>query len=381
MLLAVICESQSAEALAYELASISYTVAQESAFWKALSLEWGRRVPTIHDVARRAGVSIATVSRVLNRSAHPVREAVRVRVEAAARELDFHPSSLARGLAGQSTRTLALVVPDIANPYYPRLSRGVEDVAAARGYALIVCNTDHSIDKLAMYLRLLREKRVDGILLAGGGHERPQQLAAGSRRALGELAEAGLPVQAIGRHPLEAPSVRIDNVAAARAATSHLLERGRKRVAFVGGTAGHTTVQDRRKGYRQALRAARQRPIASHEVLTSFSPADGEAAGGLLLQQSPPPDGVFAFNDYLAVGVIHALLQAGRRVPEDVAVIGFDDIPLASYFRPSLSSVAVPAYELGVAAAERLLCQLAGEDVSGVQWIETRIVARGSSGS
>lgn len=327
---------------------------------------------TIHDVARRAGVSIATVSRVLSRSAYPVRDELRARVEAAAQELDFRPSSLARGLAGRATRTLALVVPDIANPYYPRLSRGVEDVAAAQGYALIVCNTDHSAEKLGVYVRLLREKRVDGVLLAGGGHERPEDAA--------QLTGADLPIQAIGRHPLEVPSVRIDNVTAARAATSHLLERGRGRVAFVGGPASHTTVRDRRRGYRLALREAGLRPAAGLEALTGFSPSDGERAAQSLLRLPEPPDAVFAFNDYLAVGVVHALLSAGRRVPEDVAVIGFDDIPLAPYLRPSLSSVAVPAYELGASAAERLLRQLEGEAVPGIQWLETRVVARESSG-
>jgi LacI family transcriptional regulator len=328
---------------------------------------------TIRDVALRAGVSIATVSRVLNRSDHPVRAALRARVEAAARELDFRPSSLARGLAGRETRTLALVVPDIANPYYPRLSRGVEDVASAAGYALIVCNTDYRVDKLALYLQLLREKRVDGVLLAGGGHENPADLA--------ELADADLPLQAIGRHPLAAPSVRIDNVAAGRAATAHLLERGRRRIAFVGGPAAHTTVGDRRRGYRQALRAAGLRPLPRLEIETSFSPADGELAARRLLEPAHQPDAVFAVNDYLAIGVVHGLLAAGRRVPDDVAVIGFDDIPLAAYFRPSLSSVAVPAYELGTAATEQLLRQLAGETVGETLWLETRVVARESSGA
>lgn len=328
---------------------------------------------TIQDVARRAGVSIATVSRVLNRSAHPVRPALRERVEAAARDLDFRPSSLARGLAGRETRTLALVVPDIANPYYPRLSRGVEDVASAQGYTLIVCNTDYRAEKLAVYLRLLREKRVDGVLLAGGGREQPADIA--------ELATVGLPVEAIGRHPLEAPSVRIDNVAAARAATEHLLRRGRRRVAFVGGPAEQTTVADRLRGYRQALRAAGLTVESDLEMEVGFSAADGERAGARLLGLAPRPDGVFAFNDLIAVGLVHALLAGGCAVPDELAVIGFDDIPLAPYLRPSLSSVAVPAYELGAAAAERLVRRLAGEAVQGTLWLETRIVPRESSGS
>lgn len=327
--------------------------------------------PTIQDVARRAGVSIATVSRVLNRSNHPVRPEVRARVEAAARELDFRPSALARGLAGRETRTLALVVPDIANPYYPRLSRGAEDVASAHGYALIVCNTDHRVDKLELYLRLLREKKVDGILLAGGGHEDPSDLAA--------LAAAGLPLHAVGRHPLRAPSVRIDNVAAARAAAEHLLGLPRRRVAFVGGPSHHTTFADRRRGYRQALVAAGLPPRRQLEVEAEPTPAGGERAAERLLGLRQRPDAVFAANDYLAVGLMHAFRLAGLRVPDDIAVIGFDDIPLAPYLTPSLSSVAVPAYELGAAAAERLLRQLSGAEVEDVLWLPTRVVPRAST--
>lgn len=327
--------------------------------------------PTIQDVARRAGVSIATVSRVLNRSSHPVRPEVRARVEAAARELGFRPSALARGLAGRETRTLALVVPDIANPYYPRLSRGAEDVANAHDYALIVCNTDHRADKLERYLHLLREKKVDGILLAGGGHEDPSDVAA--------LAAAGLPLHAVGRHPLKAPSVRIDNVAAARAATEHVIGLKRRRVAYVGGPSHHTTFADRRRGYRQALAAAGLPLRRSLEIEAELSPAGGEHAAEHLLRLRERPDAVFAANDNLAVGLIHRFRLAGVRVPDDVAVIGFDDIPLAPYLTPSLSSVAVPAYELGAAAAERLLRQLGGEAVDDVLWLPTRVVPRAST--
>jgi LacI family transcriptional regulator len=327
---------------------------------------------TIQDVARRAGVSITTVSRVLNRSPHPVSAAVRARVETAASELDFRPSSLARGLAGRGTRTLALVVPDIANPYYPRLSRGVEDLASEHGYAVLVCNTDHQQAKLSLYLRLLREKRVDGVLLAGGGHEDPGDVEA--------LAEAGLTVQAIGRHPLRVPSVRIDNLEAARAATTHLAARDRRRIAFVGGPALHTTVADRRAGYRAALEAAGLRPEPGLEVEVGFGPADGERAAAGLLARPNRPDAVVAFNDYLAIGLMHHLFRQGIDVPGEVAVVGFDDIPLAGYFRPSLTSVAVPAYELGAQATVRLLRQLAGEPVEAVVWLPTQIAERESSG-
>jgi LacI family transcriptional regulator len=326
---------------------------------------------TIQDVARLAGVSIATVSRVLNRSAHPVRSEVRERVEAAARELDFRPSALARGLAGRETRMLALVLPDVSNPYYPRLLRGAEDAASAEGYALIVCNTDYDPAKVALYVKLLREKHVDGVLVGGGGHDQPADLV--------QLVDAGVPIQAIGRHALAVASVRIDNLAAGRAATRHLLERGCSRVAFVGGSFTHTTVADRRAGYRQALREAGMDREAQFELEADFTPAGGAEAGRRLLGLSPCPDGVFAANDHLAVGLLHALQAAGRRIPQDVAVIGFDDIPLAQFLRPALSSVAVPAYELGAQAVQRLMRQMRGEQVPDTAWLETRVVAREST--
>jgi LacI family transcriptional regulator len=262
-------------------------------------------------------------------------------------------------------------VPDIANPYYPDLSRGAEDVASAHGYALIICNTDHRAAKLQVYLRLLKEKRVDGVLLAGGGHEDTAEVEA--------LAGVGLPIHAIGRHPLDAPAVRIDNVEAGRLATKHLLDRGRSRIAFLGGPSAHTTVADRRRGYEQALSAAGLRSDAGLELEVRFSPADGGRAAQSLLAASTAFDGIFAFNDYLAIGAINMLIQAGRRVPEDVAVIGFDDIPLAAYFCPSLSSVAVPAYELGSVAADRLIRQLGGECVTDTVWLSTRVVPRQST--
>jgi LacI family transcriptional regulator len=266
---------------------------------------------------------------------------------------------------------LALVLPDVSNPYYPRLLRGAEDAASAEGYALIVCNTDYSPEKVALYVKLLREKRVDGVLFGGGGHDQPTDLA--------QLVEAGVPIQAIGRHALAVASVRIDNLAAGRAATRHLLERGCRRVAFVGGSFGHTTVADRRAGYGQALGEAAFERNPQRELEADFTPAGGAEAACRLLQLSPYPDGIFAANDHLAVGLIHALQAAGRRVPDDVAVIGFDDIPVAQFLHPALSSVAVPAYELGAQAVQRLMRQMRGEQVPDTAWLETRVIAREST--
>ncbi|MCC7107544.1 MAG: LacI family DNA-binding transcriptional regulator [Chloroflexi bacterium] len=324
---------------------------------------------TIRDVAVRAGVSIATVSRVLNRSDHPVRLDVRERVLRAAAELDFHPSSLARALAGRDTRTLALVVPDIANPYYPRLSRGAEDVASGHGYALLICNTDYSAAKLDEYLRILRDKRVDGVLLAGGGNEQ--------NGAIGALAGASLPIVAVGRHALDAPAVRIDNVLAAEMATSHLLALGRRRIAVLGGPRDHTTVADRLAGYRRALGRVGLAP--ARELEGDFTPRSGQQAVAQLLTGSCLPDGLFCANDSMAIGALVQFRRAGVRIPEDVAIVGFDDVPLAEYVEPGLTSVAVPAYELGATAATMLVSRLSGRAVDTVVWLRTTVVVRGST--
>ena len=326
---------------------------------------------TIRDVAVRAGVSIATVSRVLNRVEYPIRSAIRERVLRAAEELDFRPSSVARALAGRETRTLALVVPDIANPYYPRLARGAEDVASQQGYALLICNTDYSDQKLAIYVGILRDKRVDGVLLAGGGSEHEAVLA--------ELSASGLPMVAVGRHPLDVPSVRIDNVRAGQAATEYLLKLGRRRIAFLGGPRDHTTVLDRRLGYRRALRQAGLRPTPALELEGDFTPQAGERAARRLLEARRRPDGLFVLNDNMAIGALEVFKQRGVRVPREIAVIGFDDLPLAGYVEPSLSSVAVPAYELGATAARLLIQRLRGQEVRPVVWLATSIVERAST--
>jgi LacI family transcriptional regulator len=328
-------------------------------------------VATIADVARRAGVSIATVSRVLSPGAHPVNPETARRVREAAAALDFVPSALARALVSRRSGLLGLVVPDLADPHYPQIARGAEDLARQEGWALLVCNTLGDPQRLADYLRLLRARRVDAVVVSGGSSL--------GRRELDAVVASQLPAVLIGRPaaPARFPFVAVDNVQAAHAATLHLVRAGRRRVAHLAGPAAQTTMADRAAGYRAAL-AERARPA---EVVPTYgSSEDGLRATRALLARPPGerPDALFAATDRLAVAALGAAIDAGVRVPGELAVVGFDDVPLAAYLRPGLSSVAQPAQQLGEAAIRLALQLLAGEPAEPVV-LPARLVVRASS--
>ena len=307
----------------------------------------------ITDVAREAEVSIATVSRVVN-GGYPVRPETRERVLAAVRKLGFRPNDIARSLLLKKTRTVGLIIPDIANPYYPAITRGVEDTASEHLYAVIFCNADRDEGKSEYYVNTLLGKQVDGIIIAGGGTDYGW--------ASDTFAEVGAEVVFIGRHRPDWPSVQIDNVAAARAATTHLTGLGHRDIAFLAGPLTLSSVHDRLAGYRLGLedhglafdyRLLREGDFTEH---TGY-----EAAIGLLADR-PAPTAIFAANDRMAIGAMAAIADRGLRVPDDVSVVGFDDVGMASYVRPALTTVAVPTYELGTTAM-RLMLRRLGEEV------------------
>jgi LacI family transcriptional regulator len=310
---------------------------------------------TIHDVARLAGVSAATVSRVLNGAGHPVREDTRRRVLEAARLLDYYPNRLARSLLRRETAVVGLLVPDVSNPYYAAILRGVEDVAHQRGLAVMLCNTDRDPAKQRQALRTLLEHRVDGVIVAGG-----TLTAADLARVDGRV-----PVVAVGRHPARVPCVRVDNVQAARQACRHLLDLGHTRVACLAGPPSSYTARDRVRGYLSALREAGVRPDDGWVVWSEFTAQGGYAATRQLLDRCPVT-AVLACNDQMALGAVRALWEAGLQVPADVSVVGFDDTPAAAVSVPALTTVAVPTYEMGRKTMELLLALRAGRRASGV---------------
>ncbi len=327
----------------------------------------------ITDVAKKAGVSISTVSRVLNNTAgYSVKQETRERVLEAVRELGFRPNDLARGLLLKKSRIIGLVIPDISNPYYSEVSLGMEATALEFGYSVIFCNTSRKTEKLEHYVDVLLQKRADGIIFAGGGTD----FAPVSQ----PLLDFNVEVAVIGRHHLPFPSVQIDNVAAARDATSHLVELGHRSIAFISGPLNLTSVQDRLAGYRTGLQRG---GIDRDDRLVregDFQSEGGYSAALSLLQGEPWPTAIFAANDRMAIGVMAPAADLGLKVPDDLSVVGFDDISMASFTRPTLTTVAIPGYEVGASAMRLMMRLVAGEEWSQVTWLPTNLVVRDSSG-
>ncbi len=331
----------------------------------------------ITDVAKEAGVSIATVSRVVNNNDYPVRAETRAQVLEAVKRLGFRPNDLARSLNQKRTRTVGLLVPDLTNPYYPEIARGVEDAASAELYALLFCNTDRRAEKTEFYVNTLLQKRVDGIIIAGGGTDFTDASTA--------FAEYGAPVVFVGRHGDGGQSVQISNEAAARDATDHLTLLGHRNIAFLAGPRSLTSVQDRLEGYRAALRDAGLQADDAVVREGDFGERSGYEATVALLENDPQPTAIFAANDLMAIGAMAAVRDAGLGVPGDVSVVGFDGIELGSYIRPALTTVAIPTYELGAAALRRLLELIARKQEGAPEpddhttWLPTELVVRESS--
>lgn len=303
---------------------------------------------TIADVAGEAGVSIATVSRVLNDAGYPVKPATRDRVLAAIDKLEFRPNELARGLLLKRTRTLGLLIPDIANGYYHAISRGVEDVAAERDHTVVFCNTDRDAAKSQRYIETLLNRRVDGIIIGGGGVD-----FAAAHRA---FSRANVPAVFVGRPRVDWPSVQIDNVAAAATATTHLTDLGHVRIAMVAGPPELQTTRDRVRGFRQALAGAGLDPDPAPIQDGDFDEQGGYEAAARLLDQGPTA--IFAANDRMALGALAAAADRGLRLPQDLSLVGFDDIEMARFARPALTTVSLPLHAMGETAARLLLDQL-----------------------
>jgi LacI family transcriptional regulator len=312
-------------------------------------------VVTIRDVATRAGVSPTTVSHVIN-DTRPVSADLRSRVEAAMAELGFQPNALARSLRRKRTHTLGLIVPDSANPFFAEVGRGIEDTSFASGFSVILCNSDGDPTRELLYIDLLIQKQVDGVLLVPTGKQ--DELAA-------TLRTRNIPVVVIDRDVPDAPIDRahIDNSAGAYLATRHLLELGHRRIGYIGGPPHLSPVPYRSAGYRQALHEAGI-PIDEELVVDgNFRDIGGYTGAQALLALADPPTAIFAGNDLMAIGALAAAREASIDVPHNLSIMGFDDIHLAGYINPPLTTIAQPKYELGVIAAQLLFERLAQPDL------------------
>jgi LacI family transcriptional regulator len=329
---------------------------------------------TIKEVARQAGVSIATVSRVLNDSG-PVREETRHKIRSVAGRLGYMPNSAAQSLKTRKTQTLGVLLPDLYGEFFSEVIRGIDQKAQQNGYHLLVSGSHNDRGEIEAALRAMRG-RVDGLVVMSPAIE--------ARSLTGNL-PAALPVVLLNcpTDDDRYDAVNIDNYGGAYAMTRHLLGLGHRRIAFIRGAEENFDAEERLRGYRAAMSEGDGGKESPLELVGDFTEAAGYRAATEILALTPRPTAAFAANDSMAIGALSAFRSARVRVPEDVAVVGFDDIPIARYVSPPLSSVRVAISGLGAHAAERLLRALqdGGAHVPRQQVLPTTLVVRRSCGA
>jgi len=308
---------------------------------------------TIKHIAIEAGVSLGTVSNVMNGNA-TVGAAMRRRVTEAIRSLGYHPSLLARALRQNRTSIIGMVIPDITNPFFPAVVRGVEDVAYQNSFRLVLCNTDNDSYKEQSYFHDLRSYRTAGLILIPSEH--------GKIGTIADLGFGDAPVVCLDRRPEDwnGDSVTVNNTAGVIAATDHLIELGHRSIAMIIGSLHLPNAVARLVGFRSALRKAKL--VVHDEYIQEgrFDRPSGYEKMKILLQQRPQPTAVVCGNDLIALGVLSALKESGLRCPQDVSVVGFDDIDLSELTDPSLTTVFQPGYQMGARGAALLVKRLQG---------------------
>jgi LacI family transcriptional regulator len=330
-------------------------------------------MPTIKQVADQARVSVATVSRVINKTGY-VSLDLQERVTAAMRDLNYQPSALARSLRRQETQTIGLLVPQIDHPFFGTLSFAIEKTLFADRYRMLLCSAEENLEKEDIYVEMLLRQRVDGVIFVPTGH---------SASNLRRLIEQKVPVVLVDRDlpGLQLSRVLADNRRGAYEGVRHLLDLGHRVIGIVGGPVYSPPMVTRIAGARQAL--GEMGLDSSPEVMVS-SPHQqfemGYNALRELLKHKPRPTAIFALTDVMAIGVLHAAAEHGLTVPHDLSVMGFDDVPMAAYSLPALTTIAQPIYRMGEVAVQILLRQILGDHppIENVL-LETQLIVRKST--
>jgi len=333
------------------------------------------REPTIKDVARKSGVSVATVSRVIHGLGAGYSDRTRDLVLKTAEELGYRPNAIARGLVNKRTHTIGVLFPDVSGSFSSELLHGIEEEAHERGFSVIVCNTARDGERTAKYLRMLREKQVDGIVFAS--YFDPAAYDA-------ELAAMRMPVVLVNTVPggAELPYIKVDDRLAAREATECLLRQGHRDIAMIAGTRNDPVAgQPRLAGYREALEAS---GVAYREELVAYGDFrldGGRRAMERLLEAAPPFTALFAASDEMAVGAINAARERGLAIPADLSVVGYDDLIYARMVHPPLTTVRQPLAEMGRRASDILIARIQEEDrplEAGETIVSHRLIERGT---
>lgn len=334
-----------------------------------------KKRPTITDVAQAAGVSLMTVSRVVN-DKPGVGEETRQRIRQLIEAMDYRPSEIARGLATRQTSTVAIVVPDITNPFFAQIACGAEAVAFERGYHLFLLNTAESADREIAALDSLQQKEIDGVMLCS-----PRLPVDDLEATISQFAAVTLFNRELQNPLPNVAQVNINDALGAQLAVRRFVATGRRRLALIAGPTTSTSGQRRIDGYRAGLKEAGL--LFDPQAMEHCQPVTegGRSATAQLLARRPKIDAILAFNDLVAVGAMQACEDAGRRVPEDIAIIGFDDIPLAVMIRPHLTTLHIDLEAVGRLAMHKILeiIQQPPAEPHATHWIDPYLVIRDSA--
>ncbi|WP_096187179.1 LacI family DNA-binding transcriptional regulator [Evansella halocellulosilytica] len=317
---------------------------------------------TIRDVAKHANVSVATVSRVINKKGYVSKEAEKA-VLASIKELNYQPNSVARSLYHKTSGMIGLILPDITNPFFPELARAIEDVALTYGYTVVLCNTDEEVEKERKYLDALKQKYVDGVILTT------------NQLTFNDYEQLDVPIVALDRVVSEQiPTVVSKNKDGAIEATEHLVKQGCQFLAHIRGPKGLGPADDRYLGFKEVVE---RRCLANIVIEADFHIDGSEKVTRELLEKHPSIDGIFASSDVTAAGVMKAAHTVGKRIPDDLQVVGFDGIPLGNMLVPSLTTVEQSIYEMGALSARLLIKQIEKKPLESFHYeVPTKLIVR-----
>lgn len=328
---------------------------------------------TIHDVAQDAGVSPTTVSRYLNNRIE-LPPATSARIDAAIARFDYRPNLLAKRLSTGRSEAIGLVTPEIREPFFAELASAVEDEADRHGYTIFMSSTRSDRAREIASLERLHDRHVDGlIMMTNTPDDGTLAKLIGQRRNV-VLIDEDIP-------GVNVPRVFVENEAGAYTATRHLIEAGHRSIAYIGGPVGLFSVEERRAGFLRAMAEAGLTPPAEHMRIGSFAPDFAKAAVEHFLATPKPPTAVFASSDYLAIGAIRGLKQAGIRVPEQMSLVGFDDMPLTELFDPPMTAIRQPIEALGRQGFHALFALLNGQQPEMLTRLPVRLIERDSVGA
>jgi LacI family transcriptional regulator len=301
---------------------------------------------TIKDVAASAGVSYSTVSHVINKT-RPISEQSRTKVEAAIRQLNYVPSAVARSLRHQATSTIGLLIPNNTNPFFSELAHGIEEGCYLNDYSVILCNSDDDPTREETHLRVLLEKRIDGLIVGSTGDDQPLARS---------LRQSGVPLVMVDREipGLKADLVQVDHTIGGYLAARHLVDLGHRGMGCIAGPSSAVSSAERLQGYKKALRVSAL-PCRSEWIIESDFTTEGGYKAATILVGKPDLTAIFACNDLMAIGVLRYAAEAGLRVPRDLSVIGFDGIELGRYVYPALTTISQSIRKLGKLAAVTLI--------------------------